>query len=343
MVFAGCDLHKQTISVCVVNQSRSVLHRERFACQDVERIREFFRQLGEFEAVVEATASYEWFVQLLEPLARRVLLAHPKKLRVIAESTRKSDRLDAQILAEFLALDMIPTSYRPTPRQRAHRRLVRQRDRIQRRLTSIKNRIRRLLSDHNADRLRLFNRPGLEFLKTLPLPPADRFTMDQFLEEYDFGQQQLRKAELALQTFAKQGTNREQEWRVLLRSIPGVGFVTAEVILAELADVERFQSQKQIVAYAGLAPGQRESAGKRQELHIEKEGSRLLRGILVEAAWRLVRHSVRWRGIYEKLKARVRAKKAIVAVARRLLTLTASILVSGQPYRADYIPGGSAA
>jgi transposase len=70
------------------------------------------RKARDFEAVVEATASYEWFARSIEPVAHRVLLAHPKKLPVIAESTRKSDRLDAQIVAEFLALghdsDVLP-------------------------------------------------------------------------------------------------------------------------------------------------------------------------------------------------------------------------------------------
>jgi len=64
--------------------------------------------------VVEATASYEWFLRLVESSADRVVLAHPNKLRVIAESTRKSDKLDAQVLAEFLALDMISEAWRPT-------------------------------------------------------------------------------------------------------------------------------------------------------------------------------------------------------------------------------------
>ncbi|MBK8915109.1 MAG: hypothetical protein IPM64_11020 [Phycisphaerales bacterium] len=77
--------------------------------------------------MLEATAGYEWFVKLVEPLAGRVLLAHPRKMRIIAESTRKSDKVDARVLAEFLALDMIPPAHRPTPRQRAHRKLVRRR------------------------------------------------------------------------------------------------------------------------------------------------------------------------------------------------------------------------
>ena len=152
------------------------MQRQRLLCADESTLRSFFAELGEFEAVVEATASYERFVKLIEPLARRMQLAHPKKLRVIAESTRRSDRLDAQVLAEFLALDMIPTSYRPTPRQREHRQLVRQQDRIQRRLTSVKNRIRRMLANDNADRLRLFNAEGLVYLRSVSLSGADRST-----------------------------------------------------------------------------------------------------------------------------------------------------------------------
>jgi hypothetical protein len=95
MKYAGCDLHKESITVCVVDQSRAVLVRRKLWCADEASIRRFFAELGEFDVVIEATASYEWFVRLIEPLARRVVLAHPKKLRVIAESTRKSDRLDA--------------------------------------------------------------------------------------------------------------------------------------------------------------------------------------------------------------------------------------------------------
>ena len=79
---------------------------------------EYFASLGEYQLVVEATASYEWFVRLVEPTADRVVLAHPAHLRVIAQSKRKTDKLDAQTLAEFLALDQIPEAWRPTPRVR---------------------------------------------------------------------------------------------------------------------------------------------------------------------------------------------------------------------------------
>lgn len=338
MNFAGIDLHKQTITVCVVNQSREIVVRRRLHCANEESIAEFFASLGPFRAVVEATASYEWFIRLIEPLAEKVILAHPKKLRVIAESTRKSDKLDAQVLAEFLALDMIPTSYRPTPRQRDHRRLVRQRDSIQRRITSVKNRMRRIMSNYNADRRDLFSKAGRQFAHKFAVSPADRFALNQMSAELDFFGEQLLTANQRLKAFAANAPLREQQSRELLLTIPGVGFVTAEVVLAEIADIDRFESQKQVVAYAGLAPGQRESAGKSKELHIEKTGSKHLRWILVESAWQLVRYSPRWRAIYERLKKRLKSKKAIVAVARRLLCLITAILTSGEPYSATHSP-----
>ena len=98
------------------------------------------------------------------------MLANPKKLRVIAESTKKTDRLDAQILAEFLVLDMIPESYQPTPRQRQHRALVRHRQYLQGRITSVRSKIRHILSNYNADRKDLFSAPiGLAYFKEVSL------------------------------------------------------------------------------------------------------------------------------------------------------------------------------
>ena len=84
MRFVGIDLHKQSITVCVVDQDRTVLQSRRFACADPAPIDAFFAALGPFQATVEATASYEWLLQRIEPLARRLVLAHPGKLRVIA-------------------------------------------------------------------------------------------------------------------------------------------------------------------------------------------------------------------------------------------------------------------
>ncbi len=337
MNYIGIDLHKQSISICVVDQSRKVLGRKRFLCKNVGEIEAFFREARPFHAVVEATASYEWLFQRLEPLSDRMVLAHPGKLRVIAESTRKSDKLDAQVLAEFLAMDMIPLAHRPTPRQREHRRLVRRRNQIKQQVTRVRTRIRFLLADYNADRKDLFTKVGLVYLRKVSVSPADRCVLDQLIAEWEFHHGQLIDMEKTLLEFAQSAGAEEAEARVLLDSIPYVGPVTVDVVCSELGDVGRFPSQKRVVSYAGLAPGYRESSGKRKDLGITKKGSGLLRWALIESAWRLVFRTARWRAVFEALAKRCGKKRAITAVARRLLCVMVSMLKSGRRYQAAMV------
>lgn len=343
MKFVGVDLRKNTITLVVVDAARKLLARRRFSNLMSEQIVSFLKSLGEFQLTVEATASYEWFVQLVEPLAKRIVLAHPGKLRVIAESTRKSDKLDAKVLAEMLALDQIPASYRPTPRQRDHRQLVRQRQFWQRKITGVRNKIRRILSNYNLDRRDLFTVAGEDWLKTAAVSNVDRFCLDQLVGEWNDLVRRRTEVEEKLREFAKGGSEQERLDRAIIRTIPGVGPVTSEVILAELADPRRFSSLKKVVAYAGLAPGQRESAGKRKNLHIEKTGSPLLRWVLVQAAWQLVKRSPKWRTIYENLKGRIGTKKALIAVTRRLLTLCVTLIKRQDFYREVHPTPGTAA
>ncbi|MBV8267076.1 MAG: IS110 family transposase [Planctomycetaceae bacterium] len=334
MNYVGIDLHKKTIVLCVMDQHRAVRHRGSFACGDTEAILAFVRRLGPFRAVVEATASYEWLVELIEPLAEKVVLANPKKLRVIAESTKKTDKLDAQVLAEFLARDMIPEAYRPSPRQREHRTLVRHRQYLRQRATALKVKMRRIVSDYNADRRDLFTAAGWQAaLQGIKLRDGDRFVLDQLHAQWQGLEDQVRELKRRLQTFAAAAPPREAEARAKLETIPGVGPVTINVVLSELgSDVRRFASAKAVTAYAGLAPRVRQSAGKGKDLGITKEGSPLLRWALVEASWRVVHHSASWRRIYESIKKRAGGKKAIVAVARRLLCVIYAMLRDGTNY-----------
>jgi len=82
--FVGVDLHKQTITIAVVDGTRKLVSRKRFSNLQTDAIVAYLKAFMPLELVVEATASYEWFVQLVEPQAKRVVLAHPGKLRVIS-------------------------------------------------------------------------------------------------------------------------------------------------------------------------------------------------------------------------------------------------------------------
>jgi transposase len=151
------------------------------------------------------------------------------------------------------------------------------------------------------------------------LSAADRVVADELVSELRRHQKRLAKASRELRRFGGRGPLAEREARAILDSIPNVGPVTTDVILAELGDWRRFHSAADVTSYAGLAPGFRESAGKAKQLGITKEGSRLLRWTMIELAWRMVRTSRKWGRHFTRLEVRIGSKKAIVAIARRLL------------------------
>jgi transposase len=335
MKYVGVDLHKQLIVLCVVavvDGKRQVVCRSRLSCQDEARIEALFAELGPFEVAVEATSAYDWFVELVEPLASRIVLVNPRKMRIIAESRRKTDKLDAQILAEFLAADELPQAWRPTPRVRCHRTLVRQLDYLRRKTSGLKCRLRNLLARYNADIRSLFTDRGAAHMTSVHLNSADRFVAQQLWAALEFQHQQRLAICHRMRQFAKAAPIAEREARAVLESVPCLGPVTLEVLLSELGDVRRFDNQNQVVQYAGLAPGIRESAGHRKDQSITKEGSPLLRWTMIQLAWRLVNKSRRWSSTYEGLKHRCGPKKAIVAIARRVLCVLVSLLRSGQRY-----------
>ena len=110
--------------------------------------------------------------------------------------------------------------------------------------------------------------------------------------------------------------------------------MTAEVVISELGDVSRFPNAKKICAYAGLVPEVRQTGGKKsKDLAITKEGSGLLRWALVESAWRLVKTSPKWAAFFSRLKKRSGSKRAIVAVARKLLCVLYAMLKTSTPYK----------
>jgi transposase len=335
MNFIGVDLHKKIITVCVMNEKLSVVARKTLYCNQPDQIIDYFRQFQPFKAVVEATASYLWFVELLEPLAEKIVLANPKKLRVIAESNKKTDRLDAQVLAEFLARDMIPQSYMPTPRQRQHRALVRHRQYIRGRMTSVRCKIRHILSNHNADRKDLFSdQCGPAYLKEVKLSDAERFVIKQLWSEYDYHFARMTALTKKIKSFIGKAPKPEAEARKIIKTAPGVGMVTAEVVLSELGDVKRFRNAKAVCAYAGMVPRVRQTGGKKsKDLQITKEGSGLLRWALVETAWRVVNQSKKWEAFFSRLKKRSGHKRAIVAVARKLLCVLYAMLKTSTPYK----------
>ncbi|MEO2016834.1 MAG: transposase [Fuerstiella sp.] len=126
---------------------------------------------------------------------------------------------------------------------------------------------------------------------------------------------------------------REAEARAVLATMPGVGPVTIETVLAELGDWRRLHNADAVVSFAGLDPGVRDSYGRRKNMHLTKVGSPLPRWIKSQLAHRMKRTTARWQNLFEQISRRVGKKKATCAIARRLLLVVYAMLRDGQAYR----------
>jgi transposase len=279
-------------------------------------------------AVLESTTNSRAVARLLErygqeqglDLTAEVLDA--RRLRVIAESVCKCDQVDAAVLCELAASNFrLPACYVPDDEVFALREHLRARADLVQLRTMLKNRVQALLHRRGILRpeaLDLFSKAGRQYLTELALDEAGRAIADRFLKGLDEVEALVAASTRALRALAGQPRWRADVAR--LRTMPGVGLVTALVILAELGRFDRFHSRAQLANFAGLVPVQRGSNDKDWRGGITGRGPGLLRAVLTEAAWVAVRKAPVYAALFERVRGRRgKAQVAIVAVARRLL------------------------
>jgi len=253
---------------------------------------------------------------------------------------RKTDRLDALKLARLSAADQLPTVYIPCKSVREHRALIRYRTQLVQRRSRIKNTIRSLIYRQGLPMpsgTKAWAQKELAVLRGLSRPWEQvdgeelwRGQLGEELEALGHLDTQLRRVE---QTLDQLGRRDERIRR--LQTIPCMGPRTAELIVAVVDDPHRFGSGKEVGSYAGLVPRQYQSGAMNRQGTISKQGHRQLRRMLVEVSWLALRYNAPLRRHYERLcrGSKSRRKIAIVAVARKLLTIAWAMLRDGTVWR----------
>lgn len=328
--YAGLDLHK-SMSVLVVKDAEGHLVRQGRVPNDLVALQQFFGGCQDQPVTValEATTNYAWMYDTLESLGHTVKLAHPLKVRAIASARIKTDRIDAGILCDLLRSDLLPTSYVPPLPVRALREILRHRMRLVHDRVQVKNRLTTVLTKVNlsAPGTDSFGVKGRQWLATVSLPPMLAWQRDDGLAQLASLTQQITRIDRELRRLA-----RTEPQVPCLTAIPGIGIFSALLILAEIGDIARFPSAKQLVSYAGLAPGIYQSAGTRHGRGITRQGSRYLRWIMVEDAQHAIRRPGPLRVTYNRLRPGKGHGKALVAVARKLLVGIYAVLHDGETF-----------
>jgi transposase len=227
----------------------------------------------------------------------------------------KDDNVDAHILAQLLRADLLPEAWIAPPAIRQLRARLRHRIGLVRLRTLLRNRIHAVLADHGQDRAEgCWSGPGRQWLAGLQLPMASREVIEDCLALIDAVQAPIDRLDVEVRAHAKADPRVK-----VLTGLPGVGPLTALVILAEIGDIARFGSARKLAAWAGLTPTVHSSDRTIRHGHISKQGSTWLRWILAEAA-QTAKRSPEFAATYQAIARRRGKKIATTAVARKLLT-----------------------
>ncbi len=336
MKYVGIDVHKKMCQAAVLDDDGELLDQIRFLNKK-EDIKDFAMKLLTFrddvKAVVESTGNL-WIQihDILEEFGFEVFLSNPGKTRLIAEAKNKTDKVDAKILARLLRADMLFTCYVPGEEIRNRREFLRHRLNLVKMRTMVKNRIHSLLDKHT--------------LKSPYNPWTKKWVA--WLREQDLGfmDNAIIKGQLAiLETFNEQIRVMEDKIAAvavddpqvkLLMTMPGIGYFTASLLVAEIGDINRFSNDKKISSWAGLAPRISQS-GEKTRIGRVGRGNKRVAALMVQSAHNARLHDARFQRAYKRVSRRGGKGKAIVAVAHEMIRIVYFMLRDNAPYRGQNV------
>ena len=327
------DLHKNTSSFCVKDWEGHIIKQEK-VLTDRNQIRDFVTSLGQPASIVlEPVSQWYTYADMLEELGHDVHLAHPMKVKAIASARIKTDKIDAAVLADLLRSNLLPEAYFAKKEVRSWKELVRFRASLLNIRTQVKNKVHAILHKHalRHNFSNLFGKSGRLWLQNLTLDEPFQTNLTQYLSLIDFLTKQIDEAEALVE---QQVIDHPQA--KLLTSIPGVSFVSALTIMAEIGDINRFPTAKQLMGYAGLVPSTYSSGNITRHGRITKTGSKWLRYIMTETAHHqvLCKRRPGFGSYYLAMKQRKGSGTAAVATARKLLAVVWRLLKDQREFQA---------
>ena len=317
MIIIGVDYHPSVQQVGFVDTRTGESGERRLNHSDGEA-EHFYRDLQQKQVEVrvgmEATGHARWFERLLAELKFELWIGDPARIKAARVRKQKTDRQDAQLLLRLLIEARFPRIWVPTPENRDLRQLLLHRHRLVQMRTRAMNQIQATAMNEGMRRKKaLWSKTGRKQLESLTLGPWASRRRQDLVELVDRLDSTIGELTASIEQEARQ---RPAVLRLMTH--PGVGAITALGFVLIIGSPDRFTNGKQIGSYLGLIPCEDSSADRQRLGHVTKQGSSLLRYLLVEAAQAAVRWDPEWRRRYVHLAMRRGRHIAKVAMDRRL-------------------------
>jgi len=330
----GLDLGDRSSWYCLLDEVGEVLREHRLSTTR-KAVKEVFGGMPRSRIALETGMHSPWVSRVLSELGHEVIVAHARNVRLIGESRKKDDRMDAQTLARLARIDpqlLSPVKHRSAQAQ-ADLTVIRARAGLVRARTALVNTARGLAKSY-GERLRGCNVRNMNPEKAEGLSPELQRALEPLLAALQSLSEQIAEYNERIEQLAQQSYPQV----ALLKQIKGVGTLIALTFLLTLEDPHRFRKSRDVGCYLGLQPGRRNSGQNQPQMHISKEGDPYLRTLLVQGAQHILGpfgvdcDLRRWGLKLAERGGKSGKKRAIVATARKLAVLLHHLWVSGDVY-----------
>jgi transposase len=315
MIIIGVDFHPEFQQIASVDTETGEFHEKRLT--HPEEAKKFYRALAatgqKIRAGMEASGHARWFERLMAELQIELWIGDAAEIQSKRARKQKTDRQDAQHILKLMLKDDFPRIWVPNWENRDLRQLLWHRHRMVQARTRIMNQLQAVALNEGLRCKKRLWRSGRQQLESFPLAPWASRRRRDLLELLDRLNPTIAELSQAIEQEAEKSSEAKR-----LMTHPGVGPLTALAFVLIIGDAERFHCGKQVASYVGLVPLEKSSGNRRRLGHITKQGSSMLRFLLVEAAQVAVRSWPEWRSQYFHLMMRRGRKTAKVAMARRL-------------------------
>jgi len=337
--FIGVDFHKETTVVTRLRKDGTRAGKTQTYPSTHEGLKRFRESCTPHDHVaIEATYHWALFADVFEDFEGELVLAHPYKNRLIAESRNKNDKVDSKVLADLLRTNFLARAWIAPREVRDARELLRYRCSLVRIQSALKNRVRVLLAKagRNLEASDVFGAGAMRELEQMDLGSTRNAMIAGYLKVAREISSVIGQSEKEIEERVKKSAEAER-----VDSIRGFGPLAALTVVSEIGDIRRFSSAAKLVSYAGLAPSNRASAGVLRHGPITKQGSPWLRWILIEATQHAVSGYPQLAALHRRVTANQGGRKNAgrIAVARQLLVSIYHMLKRNQPFNPERIGG----
>lgn len=334
-VFVGMDVHKKTYSVTVICD-RAIVKRDTLKAEPQGLISYLKKRFGSGKIKTAYEAGFCGFHlhRALEAAGIENIVVHAAGIET-SNSRVKTDKRDSLKIAAHLSEGKLRSVHIPTVEQEDKRTVTRLRDTFCKERARLGNQIKSLLFLHGLifDETKRISKKWLKKLPEFEMLPGVRFAIEKFVTMWFEFDEKIKEIDIEIKKQAIEDRVIDE----MYQTASGIGPTSARVLANELGNLQQFKNERQLFSYIGFTPSEHSSGEHTRQGHITKQGKPIVRKILVQAAWVAIRHDKELQTIYERIAAKSGSKRAIVAIARRLIGRIRACFRTGEVYEAQKV------